>query len=162
MSLQNRYEVPFFTRSSRTLQRLLATCCVNYMAHTAIIEITLTSDLLPLFCSLLQFWHIGTVQLFSFQFDKRLEEKNSHWTVKSSIKPPFQFPRLLFIVLNKILSWIMMIHSTDRSFYYLAFTLYFLVFVLCLIKPHCSQPILRFKNFFFHVYYYYENQVTSK
>ena len=37
--------------------------------------------------------------------------------------------------------------------YYLVFTLYFLVFALCLIKLHCSQPILRFKNFF-HVYYY--------
>ena len=32
--------------------------------------------------------------------------------------------------------------------YYLVFTLYFLVFALCLIKLHCSQPILRFKNFF--------------
>ena len=34
------------------------------------------------------------------------------------------------------------------TFYYLVFALYFLVFALCLIKLHCSQPILRFKNFF--------------
>ena len=34
------------------------------------------------------------------------------------------------------------------TFYYLVFTLYFLVFALCLIKLHCSQPILRFKNSF--------------
>ena len=47
------------------------------------------------------------------------------------------------------------------AFYYLVFALYFLVFALCLIKLHCSQPILRFKNFF-HVYYYDEKQVTFK
>ena len=35
------------------------------------------------------------------------------------------------------------------TFYYLVFALYFLVFALCLIKLHCSQPILKFKNFFF-------------
>ena len=48
------------------------------------------------------------------------------------------------------------------TFYYLVFALYFLVFALCLIKLHCSQPILRFKIFFFHVYYYDEKQVTFK
>ena len=35
------------------------------------------------------------------------------------------------------------------TFYYLVFALHFLVFALCLINLHCSQPILRFKNFFF-------------
>ena len=48
------------------------------------------------------------------------------------------------------------------TFYYLVFALYFLVFALCLMKLHCSQPILRFKNFFLLVYYYDEKQATFK
>ena len=37
------------------------------------------------------------------------------------------------------------------TLYYLVFALHFLVFALCLIKLHCSQPILRFKNFFMSI-----------
>ena len=34
------------------------------------------------------------------------------------------------------------------TFYYLVLALFFLVFALCLMKLHSSQPILRFKIFF--------------
>ena len=47
------------------------------------------------------------------------------------------------------------------TFYYLVFALYFLVFALCLIKLHCSQPILRFKNFFFKFIIMMKNRLHS-
>ena len=47
------------------------------------------------------------------------------------------------------------------TFYYLVFALYFLVFALCLIKLHCSQPILRFKNLFFMSIIMMKNRLHS-
>ena len=41
------------------------------------------------------------------------------------------------------------------------FALHFLVFALCLIKLHCSQSILRFKNFFFMSIIMMKNRLHS-
>ena len=54
-----------------------------------------------------------------------------------------------------------MIYNIIFTFYYLIFALHFLVFALCLIKLHCSQPILRFKNFFFMSIIMMKNRLHS-
>ena len=116
MSLQDRDEVPFFTRCFRGLQQTSRhVLCQLHGAHSYFWN-NADQWLIP---TLLQFWRIGAVQFFFFSSTSANASfcKNSHWYIITYTHKPENLLSPPLIHWSKRNLSRIMIHSTDCSYW---------------------------------------------